>query len=138
MTFLRSRSPLTPEHISQIIGILCNDLIGTYTYDDGRTRKAIRIGHGKKTSSVSGIEAVIASSPSIRDRNEYWTIFFVDSSNGDYQRMRWIVQTLQNNFCKIDSLRTLGKNDELEIDDQLVFTVDRGQLEILRDRLGIF
>lgn len=134
---LRSREPLTAEQISQIIGILCHDLIGTYVYSDGRSRKAVRIGKSDKTSTVSGIEVVINPVPDIRDRNEFWTIFFVDSTNGDHARMRWIVQTLQNNFLNIESLRMLGKNDELDIDDQIIFIVDRGQLEVLREKLNL-
>ncbi|MEN9870006.1 MAG: hypothetical protein RLZZ171_989 [Cyanobacteriota bacterium] len=132
---LRSRTPLTAEQISQIIGILCHDLIGTYVYSDGRSRKAVRIGKSDKTSSVSGIEVVINPCPSIRDRNEFWTIFFVDSTNSEHARMRWIVQTLQDNFLQIESLRMLGKNEELSMDDQIVFIVDRGQLEVLREKL---
>jgi hypothetical protein len=132
-----NRTPLTPEQVSQIIGTLCGELIGDYTYSDGSVRKAIRIGRGEKTSTVSGIEVVISPCPYVKNRDEYWTIFFVDSTNGDYTRMRWIVQTLQNNFLKIGSLRMLGKNDELEMDDQIVMEVDRGQLEVLRTKLKI-
>ncbi len=132
---LRSRTPLTAEQISQIIGTLCHDLIGSYHYADGSSRKAVRIGKSDKTSSVSGIEVVINPCPNIRDRNEFWTIFFVDSTNSDHARMRWIVQTLQDNFLQIESLRMLGKNEELLMDDQIVFIVDRGQLEVLREKL---
>jgi hypothetical protein len=132
--YLRSRQPLSAEDVSKIFGLLCHNLLGHYEYSDGNTRPAVRIGKGKKQSKVYGIECTVSPTPDIRDRNEFWTIFFADTTNNNYQKMRNIVQILQNNILNIQSLKMLGRNDQLEIDDQIILVVDRGQLEVLRER----
>jgi hypothetical protein len=133
--YLRSRQPLTAEDLSRIFGTLCHDLLGEYEYSDGSRRKAVRIGKGKKQAKTHGIECVVMPFPDIVGRNEFWTIFFADTTNADYQRVRGIIQILQNNFLKIQSLSVENRNDELETDDQIVLILDRGQLEVARGRL---
>lgn len=135
MSILRSRQPLTAEDICLVLGTMLHDLLGEYEYSDGSTRKAVRIGKGKKQSKTRGIECVVSPMPDVINRNEFWTIYLADTSNCDYRRMRYIVQVLQANFLKIKSLRSLPRNDELETDDQIILVLDRGQLEDAREKL---
>jgi hypothetical protein len=129
----------TPKEISEVIGrfLDINGYLGNYTYDDGRTRKAISVGKPAKNCTVQGLEIICPKMPQIVNRNQYWYFYLIDREDRDQDLLYNVYQFISINIVNPRSVTYLPANRELNTYDQVVFCLNNGDINILARKIGI-
>lgn len=83
---------LTIKDVKPKVESAIGDLLGTYTYPNGYTRKAISVGNPPRQVEVSGLEAILPMLPKTETVKwltdslyfcEYWSIYLIQREDCD-------------------------------------------------------
>jgi hypothetical protein len=137
MTSILNHCAVTPKHASKVLGVLLEDCLGNYVYDDGRTRKAVSVGKPIKNAKVIGLELIVPKSPIVRNRLELWFFYLIDREDKDPDLLYNAQRLIKSQLNTLTKVTYLPSSQELGAYDQICIVLNTGQLNLLSQRFKI-
>jgi len=136
---LYATTPMTAQHVSEIIGTIFEDLIGTYQYDEGTSRPAICINKPiENRELLQNVECVVSAAPRTRDRQAYWMVYFLQKCfEDDPGILGCISERMRSLFSTGIKIDYLPGDKTIEAIPQVHATLPMGLLFVLRKKLRI-
>jgi hypothetical protein len=124
--------PLSPNQVATIFGTMLQDYLGTYTYSNGTTRKAVSIGKANIEQRVTGIELIINPAPESQGHEQSWTFFLVGRDDYSPASMAALAEKLKSAATRGHSVIFQPETDKYDNFPQLICTFPQGFIMLYR------
>jgi len=114
-TFFQKDEPfITVKDVQRTLGTLLHDCLGTYTFKEGHTRKAIAVNKRDDNVNVVGLELVLKPAPTSINRLQVWGFFLVAHDDPAADALYYAMQKLNCVTRRGGFSRIINQNYELK------------------------